>query len=180
MIGDLPPDTRRKVLLACVGLGAVALLITRNLVLEPHAKVMRVINSQTTLERQKKDLLITIGSIDAQVSGYKDALSGSRETSWLIEELNKMASASEVTLTSAEPGNKEKTGDYQRLTLRLEARGPYHALGEFLSRIESAPRFIKVSSARFEPPPDLATAAPNDLAATMAVSIFYKNREGSS
>lgn len=178
MMRDLPAPTRKKVLLVTVGVALAGLMLVRNMVLAPHEKRMRSLSSQYAVETQKSDLLQTLSALDERMEGYKGALAASRETSWLIGELNKMAAASDVQLRSAAPLGEEKLGDYRRVTMRAEAAGSFHEIGDLAARIEGGANFVKISSARLEPPVDLATAPPGELAASLHVSVYLREGEG--
>ena len=85
------------------------------------------------LESEKK-----VGELKGRFSGDK---------SWLIEQLNTVAEKTGFSILTILPEDPKKVGDYlEQTSVRIDAEGDYHQLGEFVSRVESLEPFIMMLS----------------------------------
>lgn len=139
-----------KLLILRIGLTVGALLIGWHYIASPKIDEVKKLRLQQEAEIKKEEILKNIAGMEAKEKTYKSGLSEGQEVSWLIESLNQMAQASSVTLTSMVPASKADLGDYRKLPVGIEASGSYHQIGNFVSRIESDPRFIDVENLRMQ------------------------------
>ncbi len=94
---------------------------------------------------QTKTAVENLDALQRRFVDYKNVLSETQLISWLIDESNRLATDCGLTIISASPGPDIPNLDFRRITLRIEARGTYHQLGDFISSIENSERLIKIS-----------------------------------
>ena len=116
-----------------------------NFFVKPVYVKLKSMNVEESAISQKKAVIQNIFILKKKFDGYAQLISSDQQWPWLIEESGRMASESHLTLVSASPAGDEIFDDYKKITLRVEARGGYHELGDFMNRIENSPRFIKIS-----------------------------------
>jgi len=115
----------------------VALFIASNFIYKKQQAEMSVLQEKKQDEEKKNKILNDISPIVIQIEGYK-ALLAKKDPRVVISSITEMAKAVGVKITSIRPGQEEKSGDYVKssfdLTVQVES---YHALGNFISMIES-------------------------------------------
>ncbi len=80
---------------------------------------------------------------EKKIGEYKKLFSGDK--TWLIEQLNSTAEKTGVSILSILPEETKRVGDIlERASVRIDAECTYHQLGEFISRAESLPAYVKV------------------------------------
>ncbi len=171
MINSLSKKTQNEIYLASVGIIAVGSFVGWNFFVSPLVKQSKLLETEKRNTVKKEAVLRNITYSEKKLSAYDEALSSTKEITWLIEALNRMASESSLTLVSAAPAGDENRGDYKKITLQIEARGGYHALGDFVSRVENSTRFIKISSCHLELPQD-GNDVKGGLKILMSLSVF--------
>lgn len=174
----LPAKTRPKVALIVAVAVAAGLFLARLWVLDPVYKRRHLLSERVSAETSKLELLQRIIGLEKDLTAFKDAIPPRREISWLIEEINRTAADAGVTLTTVAPLGEDKTQDHWRSSLRVEAQADYHAFGAWIARIESAPVFLKVTSARLETTPQSRREeSTGPIAAVLVVSFYYPIKE---
>ena len=121
--------------------------IAWSLFIKPVHKKLDAIEIEKKSIGLKKASIENIAAMKGRTLAYEKAVSSAQQLPWLIEESNRMAAESGLTLVSAAPaGASSDDADYKKIGLRIEARGSYHELGQFISMVENSPRFIKVGT----------------------------------
>lgn len=145
-----------------------------NFFVKPATAQLAGAQAELLMIGKKKVAAENLASLERQYTQYEKALSSSKLTSWLIDEIGRMAAECNVTLVSAAPGGDSTFADFHKITLRVEANGGYHEFGDFVSRIENSDRFIKVSDCNIE---KLSGAADGKvtLRISMTISIFAES-----
>lgn len=92
-----------------------------------------------------QDFLIVRESSSA-VTGFRDGLMRGDERVTVISELEQMATRSGLRFAgrAALPGSREVSPRMTEYPIELRLRGSFHEVGEFLSLVESSPRFLMV------------------------------------
>lgn len=92
-----------------------------------------------------QDFLIVRESSSA-VTTFRDGLMRGDERVTVVSELEQMAVRAGMRLAGrpALPGSREVSQRMTEYPIELRLRGSYHELGEFLSLVESSPRFLMV------------------------------------
>ncbi|MCG3176042.1 MAG: hypothetical protein MOGMAGMI_00980 [Candidatus Omnitrophica bacterium] len=178
----IPESSKPKAVAVVLAVVMAGLLLSRTLVFDPVDKKRRVLSAQAATETRRQELLYQIIGVEKNLAAYKGAVPQRREISWLIEEMNRIAADSSITLITVAPMGDEKIGEHWRSSLRLEARVGYHDFGAWVARIESSEPFIKINSARLETIPEQQRQADGGgpLKATLFVSFFYPQREAAA
>ena len=171
MINSLSKKTQNTLYLAGVGIIMVWSFVGWHFFVNPLVKQSKLLEAEKRNAAEKEAVLRNIAYSEKKLSAYDEALSSTKELTWLIEASNRMASESSLMLVSAAPVGDEARGDYKKITLRVEARGGYHELGDFVSRVENSTRFIKISSCHLELPQD-ANDIKGGLKISMSLSVF--------
>ena len=169
MLDHLPPKTKNKVIMTVL-LSTIVGGILGNIYIQARLKEIAKLKYEKENHSKKDGLLRELNSSEKRLIDYRKRLAETKEVSWLIEELNRMASESGFTLTEANPGMTETKGDYEKASLNVEATCDYHQLGDFVSRIENSTRFIKISNLQLE---KWAGGQEVGTKLSMTVSIFY-------
>lgn len=92
----------------------------------------------------------TMTSYEEKVNRYEKMLPAEQEIPTLLENLSEMARASGVKIGGIMPivGKEDKvkkSGFYKEQPILINAKCGFHELGKFLSKMENADRFMKVS-----------------------------------
>jgi hypothetical protein len=67
------------------------------------------------------------------------------DKTWLIEQINTISQNTGLSILTSVPEDTKKIGDFlERHSVRIEAEGDFHELGEFVSRVESLDGYVKV------------------------------------
>ncbi len=151
---NLPERLLKSALLYTITILLGCSFVTWSFFIKPlHVKL-------ANLETEKRDIGLKKAAIEnisgqlKRISTYGKAFSSEQQLPWLIEESNRFAAESGLTLVSAAPAGDQvvDAGGYKKIALRIEAKGSYHELGRFISMVENSPRFIKVSSVNINLP----------------------------
>lgn len=163
-------------LLAAV-ISVVALFGGWRLLIEPDLKKLAVIDNEKKSQSGKNELLQRIQMTETKIKSYAPQLAKTKETSWLIEDINRIAKESGVVLTAINPGTFKEFKNYEKIYLNLEAECNYNELGHFVSQLENSPRFIKISSIKMARPPEGDNADSGKLKVSMSVGTFRASKE---
>ena len=87
---------------------------------------------------------------EEKVDRYEKMLPAKQEIPALLESLSSMAKSSDVKIVGIMPvvekdGMGKANQIYKEIPIRISAKSGYHELGKFLSGMEGADRFMKVS-----------------------------------
>ncbi len=173
MITNIPESVQKKLLFLIVSLLLAGFMLANNIIVSPFVSKLKSLYSEQTGINYKRQLVQEIGGLDKKLGSYKSSFPENKQVSWFIEELNKMAEQSSVSLTSIAPVNDENRGDYQKSIMKLETQCTYHELGDFVSRIESSSRFIKISGFRAELITEGKKVPGKNIRAILSISFFY-------
>lgn len=92
----------------------------------------------------------SLATYEAKVDRYEKMLPAQQEIPALLESLSGMARNSNVKIVGIVPvvgkeGKVKKGRIYEEIPILINAKSGYHELGKFLSNMECADRFMKVS-----------------------------------
>lgn len=153
-------QTQTKVLIILVSV--ILLVIHFNLFLTPQ--ITRLTGILSEMAKVGRDLRIAesdiakIGQFKKNIEAYREKvekyekrLPAEQEIPRLLEDLSNMAKSSNIKILSIAPiaaSSKEtkraKDEIYQEMPILISAKSGYHELGQFLSDLENADRFMKV------------------------------------
>jgi Tfp pilus assembly protein PilO len=176
MIRNIPKKTRDKLIIALAGIAILTFAIAWNRIIQPANATLLSIQTEKASQKRRQDLIRDLIALQKKVDSYHIRFSPTKEATWLIGELNRMADESGVVLQSAAPVGQDEKGGYDKITIRVEAKASYHQLGDFMSRIESAPKFIKVLILRAEKPANPEEAKHGLVRSALSVSVFHSRK----
>ncbi len=112
--------------------------------------------------------------LSSRVEAQKELLRLQVLVDHLLPDIVDMAQSVGVTLTSWQPGEPRLIPETQlnRVTLRLEAEGRYHALAHFLEALHTLPKALIVRSMDYRIQQDGAEDSENDIHASFELTGF--------
>lgn len=133
---------RPVVILAPIVFG---LLVGGVMVVKPSMGRFLSIKSEIQGLKQKEPSYNIILESEKKIEILKTRFTGDR--TWLIERLNAIAGETGFSIVMILPEEPKKLGEYlERASVRIDAEGSYHQLGEFVSQVESLERYVKILS----------------------------------
>ena len=130
---------KNKKSILAVGIIIVFTLVASSIIHKVQAKKIETLNSRKEMESKKNDILREIGRSEKTIKLYK-SIFGDKDVSSITGMINSMAKGSSVTLISIQPGSEEKQPFYSKSSyLLMIGANNYHAIGKFISKIESEP-----------------------------------------
>ncbi len=142
---NLSAKSKNVLGLISAGLLIFSLMLGWNFLLSPTFRKTASLKQEKQIDQQKAALLGELAATEAKVSRYALIFSEKKDASWLIDTVSHAAEVSGIAVTSITPSQNEEAGDYTKTPIQIQLKGPYHSLGDFVSRIENDPHFIKVS-----------------------------------
>jgi len=149
-------------------LGAV--FIAYNFIYTRHLKDLASLNQQRQTEIKKNAVLEEVSKLEKRLNAYKNFLV-EKDTSLVIGALSDMAKASGIEISSIRPETEQKFLTYTEVPFSLEMYADnYHALGEFISKVESSSDIYTVEDINIRTP-----GQGNKLSVNLRVNkIFFK------
>ena len=136
---------RKKLLLISVVIIFIALRVASSIFRSQAARSQKL-KARVAEERDKNRALAGIGKVEKEIASYQPRIVPERNDEWLRRSVTDMAGQSRVEIVSISPQAPDDKGVYVRLPLRLEVECEYHQLGDFISKMESSEKFIKVDA----------------------------------
>lgn len=164
-------DPNRKRIFVISAVIIMLVLVVANSIFRSQSRRIEGLKAKVAEEREKNRLLIEIGEMVEEIDSYQPRIPLERDVDWLRMEVIRMANESGVKIISITPRSPEKRHLYTRLAVEMEVECGYHQLGEFVSKLESSKRFIKIDSLNLEA--GGATGAERIAKASITVSTFY-------
>lgn len=152
----------------------IAYFVSWNAVLKPQFTVLSGIQKNRQAESQKVDLLKIIERQEAQIKERKPLFIASPEPSELVETLTRIAIDSGLTLQSVNPAQATAEGDFRKLSVTIEARADYHAIGKFLGNLEGQKVYFQIVS--LYAAPRLDGDGKDALKVTVSIGALYPAR----
>jgi len=116
----------------------LALIIASN-IYKKQLKETELSKSKKDSEMKKNDVLNNISQLEKRINAYKYLLT-QRDTSLIIDTFGNMAKELGVKIATIRPGQEQKHPDYIDFPFDLViTANSYHALGRFISAVESLP-----------------------------------------
>jgi Tfp pilus assembly protein PilO len=142
-------------------------------------KEQETLKNNQALIASKSQLQARLASIQGRLQGYEKALPPYREMPNILQKIAEVAYESKVKITKIEPLRTEKPAEavkakviapvkpgakpeaskepatvYTEIPIQIEAKGGYHALGEFINMIETSDNIMSVGDIDIEVNPD--------------------------
>jgi Tfp pilus assembly protein PilO len=123
-------------------LGAV--FIAYNFIYTRHLKDLTSLKQQKETEIKKNAVLEKVSKLEKRLNAYKNFLV-KKDTGLIIGVLSNMARATGLEISSIRPETEQKFLTYIKVPFSLEMSADnYHALGEFISKLESSSDIYRV------------------------------------
>jgi len=112
-----------------------------------QAKDLSMLLAKKDIEIKKNEVLGSIGKWDETIKAYKGQINN-KDVSLLIDTLSNIAKASSAKILSIRPIEESSSQYYMRYPFGLKVLvDDYHALGKFISNLESDPDIFNVEVA---------------------------------
>lgn len=96
-----------------------------------------VLNQQKTEELDKNSAMVEISGYEKKIDGYKKMLT-KKDLSLVMDTVSGIAKNTMVKIVSIKPGEEKVYSDYIKSAFNVVVNAPnYHALGNFISQLES-------------------------------------------
>jgi Tfp pilus assembly protein PilO len=120
-----------------IGVILLSLLIAFNFVYKKQQAELAALQEKKQTEEKKNVILDNISLLEKKIDAYTMLLA-KKDSGSVISSINEMAKSSGVKIVAIRPGQEQQSTDYIKtsfdLTLQVDS---YHALGRFISRLES-------------------------------------------
>ena len=121
-------------------------------VIKPAFQKIGAVHAKKQSVSKNEAVFKNVMAWEKKLAVYKDRLSQVGEKTQMIERLSTLASESGLLVLSVAPEEKKPLGTYfECAPVRIEAEGNYHQLGDFVSRVENLPEFVKILSVEIKP-----------------------------
>ncbi len=142
--------SKNKFLVIVILILIVTFGIGKKFIYQPRLKTIEQIQLRIEKQAQKNDLLQDIVALKKGIDSYSERMPPNEEITWVVDEISKLSKDSGIELLSLEPQAVEDKGSYYRLPLELDIECSYHQLGNFLSRIENSPKFMRLDNFKLD------------------------------
>jgi Tfp pilus assembly protein PilO len=131
-------ELRNKNVLLNLAVIVVACIVAFNFVYKKQDKELQDLKSKVETEQNKNVVLANIGQMEGKIEGFKNLLP-KRDESEVINTISNLATEAGIRITGIRPSQtQQQTPDYTKSIFEMTLTvGNYHALGKFLSRLES-------------------------------------------
>ena len=159
-------------------------------VVKPSLARLSTLRSQKSELSSKAAAFNDILGWETKLAAYKKRLAPIEDKAKTIEDLGTAATATGLSVSSIAPDEKKAVGAYlERVSVRIDAEGNYHQLGEFVSRVESMDSFVKILGVLINASPDTVIdsssgpsnrpkkAGANSYKISINVGLFYAPKD---
>jgi len=136
-----------KITVLSIGITLVTIVIALVFIYAPFVNRNKTLRAEILRERERNVLVGKIRALAKHTKFYEERIpEEGRGVSWLLREVSDMATKGQIELSSIKPGDPEQRKQYDRLYITMEIVSTFHQLGDFLSRIESSEKFLRIES----------------------------------
>lgn len=161
-------ETKNKNLLLNVIIIAVACFIAFNFIYKNQEQELQGLVAKKDVEIKKNAVLENIGRLEKKIDDYKTLLP-KRDVGETINTINNLARGAAIKIVSIRPlAAEERTANYVKSSFEISlSASSYHALGKFISNLESYQDVYIVESADI-----VSQEAGKELTANLKVSAI--------
>ena len=163
-------STKNKQILLVAMVWGASLFLGLVFFLGPDLQKLSLAKAAKREDAEKQGVLRNIAQLEAERQAYRQQLAETGDVTWLVETLNQISKKTNVKIISITPLQTQQIRQYEKVSLRLDAKCRYHELGKFVSQIESYDKLIKVSGVTARRPDDAASKL---LEVSLVVSAFH-------
>ena len=147
MLEELMGKSKNKKQLVAVTLLLAAMFIGWNFIARPM--LIKIKNAETDKVDlvQKEAVFKAIVEMENKIFVHKRFFVESKDRNALIGQLSALAAKSSLVINSVTPEDQpgySQINDFEKISLKIEASGNYHSLGQFISQVESLDYFAKI------------------------------------
>ena len=133
----------KKNMIINIAVAMVAVIIAVN-IYGAQVKKTNELRARRDIEQRKNEILAQINQVHSQLLSYNNFFLDNAEG--MMNEVNELARAENIEIISIRPSIIEKQVMWIRYPLQLQVVAPdFHALGSFISKLESQPQVYVVS-----------------------------------
>lgn len=134
-INDIITQHKRDIL--SIGIIILSMVISNN-IYKKQAAELQSIKDEISLENKKEGILSSINSSEQKINYYKKLIV-KKDPGSGIGNFTELANKLQITIESIRPGKEQRYQYFTKITVNLSlVVSDYHALGEFLSGLESS------------------------------------------
>ena len=116
------------------------------LIYMPFLNKTKSLRQNILKERERNILVGKVRALGKHLKVYKKQIPQGRGVSWLISMVSDRASKEGIEVSSIKPGAPEDRDLYTKLHVILDTVSTYEQLGNFIARVESSEKFLRVES----------------------------------
>lgn len=124
----------------------VSLFTAVVLIYLPFLNKTKTLRQDILKERERNILIGKTRALGKHLKVYKKQIPQGRGVSWLIALVSDAASKEGIEVSSIKPGAPEDRQLYTKLHVILDTISTYRQLGNFISKIESSDKFLRVEN----------------------------------
>lgn len=149
-LGDFIDKYKNKIF--NIGIIILVLIISSN-IYKKQLKEIEVLGEKIELETKKNQALESIIHSETRINTYKNLLA-KKDTSLIINTISNIARESRIKIVSIRPMPERKYEDYIKVPFSLIlSASEYHAVGRFISKLESSQDVYTVESMEIKSEP---------------------------
>ena len=134
-----------KSLILSVIVVIITIIIGIVFIIAPFVNKRKYLINEVLQEKERNVLIGKIRALNKHLKIYeKRVVTGDRDVSWLLAVVREIASTEKIEISSIEPGQPEDSGLYIKLYVALDTVSPYLQIGQFVSKIESHEKFLRI------------------------------------
>ncbi|MBU0744541.1 MAG: type 4a pilus biogenesis protein PilO [Gammaproteobacteria bacterium] len=143
---EITPDVSR-VLAASLVVFLLLLFLTGRFIYQSRiSKLLQIKRERSRIELENK-----VGKQLGDLKKIREKLPSIKESSIFLGDIAKLAGQLDMKLVTISAMPVQKFNDYTKFSVRLDIDTTYHELGNFISRLETAGRFIYIDSLEMAP-----------------------------
>lgn len=135
----IPHDVKQSLLVSVVFLAIVIFIVGRMIY---RSNISRLL--QYKKERQRVEIENDVARKLNELKKVREDIPPLKESSVFLGEIAKLAGQLNMKLVTISALPMEKRGNYIKYSVKLEVNNSYHEAGIFISRLETAKRFINI------------------------------------
>lgn len=175
MLAEALGKVKNRKLALAVALALAGVWIGNAMIASPIVRQIKMLENDEGEVAKKEPMLRSIVDLENSLEKHKHALAQTKESAQIIEELSSLAFRSGFAVQSIVPEPPSKTGaGFERLSVRMDAEGTYHELGEFVSQIESLKYLAKIAKV------DMSVqkaGGRSGVKISLSVNLFYPSKD---
>lgn len=184
MIEEVLTQIKNKKPMLAVTLALAGVIVANLFIVQPMIKGIKGVVAEKEAILKKDPAIRATMALEGQFEKYKNVFPQTSESTQIIGELNSLAADSGFVVQSIIPEPVTKVGaNFEKLSVRVDAEGSYHKLGEFVSRIENLKYLVKLArvelgNSKYSPEGSMPMSRGEGLyKISLTVNLLYPSKE---